>query len=213
MALSTSITYARPDDGLTITATDTTGAYNATTNPGGYGGVNPAVGDFTVSTISVYVPDTETLLPVETAVVIDVFPSFPSSVDGTFSITSTAVFGAEQVFPDGWYIFEWNQTYNTGGGETVVPPVTTNKILFQVVECCIKNQLVSIAGCDCADIEDKKLRLALSVSYLYMLNKRINDLEEITESIVDECEIYNKGVEMVLFMQDVCDEDNCGGCN
>ena len=210
MALAQSFTYELSSDAHTLVMTDTTGAYNATTNPGGYGGVNPAVGDFSAMTVTILRPDPETLLPTN-SVTIDVYPTLPSSSSGTFDLTALLIEGADGVLPDGWYELTVSSTYDVGAETTV--EVVNNKLIFDTAECCIDNLIVSAEGdCGCEGADEKNAKLALSVVYLYALNKRINDAEEIIESIIDECGDYTRGVEMIKYLQDVCDNDGCGGC-
>jgi len=212
MAGELNLSYERQSDGLSIIVTDNTGAFNATTNPGGYGGSNPGVGDFSNFYISCYLPDPVTLFPSSTAVVINAYPSLPSASNGTFDLTSLLLTGTSTtVLADGWYQLIASADYDTGVIEGTLTE-TSNLIMFEVVECCITNMLVKNIGCGCSGTSQKTTNLVKAQLNLEMLQKRaVND--EIVESIVDECSQYNKAVTLLKELQSICDSANCGGCN
>ena len=204
--------YLRASNGLLITATDLTGAYNATTNAGGYGGPNISVGDFTKFEIAVYLPDSVTLLPQSTPVVIDAYPTFPSASNGTFDLTSTLVLGdATTKFIDGWYQFIITGTYDDGGGEATITSDPVNLLMYETVECCIDNLLVKSLGCGCSGSSEKITNLVLAKTNLQTMVQRVS-AGEIIESMVDECDQYNKAVAALLQLQRICDSSNCKGC-
>lgn len=212
LSASPPISYTRAADGLSITATDLTGAYNATTNLTGYGAPNPAATypPFVSSVISVYMPDPETLLPTTTAITIDVASAFPSAVNGTFSITNVLLgLSATTVLKDGVWKFIWTQVYDDGGEQT--QETTTQKVLYQVVECCIDNQIIEAIGC-CDHNEEQYLRWAIAKLYLGLMVPRLDDAGEVIESVIDECGQYNKAATMLLELQEICDNENCAEC-
>lgn len=214
MAIELNLSYARSEDNTYITVTDNTGIYNATTNEGGYGGVNPATTDFSTFSITVTPCDAETLLPTGTPAIISAYSTLPSAAGGSFDLTSEAIIGsADTVLPDGWYLFEVAADYNDGATEGTVT-LTTNKIFFSIVQCCIWNLLVKkkVGGCHSGGDDD--LRLLMAQGWLDELEQRVNETTgEVIESVIDSCDQYNKAVTILGELQDICDNNNCGGCS
>jgi len=211
MALIQTFTYVRSDDYTSIVVTDTTGLYNATTNPGGYGGVNPAEGDFTTFDISIYLPDAETLLPSTTAVVVDAYSALPSDSNGTFTLTSLVLLGvADTVLVDGVYQFG-TSAIDSGGAETEYT-TTTYVAYYQIVECCIDNMIAETVGCGCSGDSKKIQSLSKAIVNLYALSPKVVN-EVITLSPLASCGLWEKAATAILELQDICDNENCGGCN
>jgi hypothetical protein len=194
--------------------TDTTGAYNAMTNPTGYGAPNPTATypPFSSSVVNVYMPDSETLLPSTTAISVNLQPTFPSASNGTFSITNVLLgFSSTYEMPDGVYKFVWTQVYDDGGEQTV--ETTEYLVVYQTVECCINNLIIDSVGCSCHDAEEKQVNLAVINMYLDMMRPKLDAAGEVIPSVVDTCQYYDKAATMILAAQDVCDSENCsGGC-
>ena len=209
MAIELNLTYERSTDGLTVTVTDNTGAYNVSTNPGGYGAPNPSVANFTDFVISCYLPDSLTLLPSSTPVVIDAYPALPSSTNGTFDLTSLIVLGdATTKFIDGWYVFDVSANYNTGLEEGVVT-ATNNLVMFEIVDCCITNLTVKSINCG----SSKKISNLVKANVILDQFRQRTVNGALVDSPIDECGQYNLAVDLLLELQGICDSDNCGGCN
>lgn len=212
MAIQLNNSYVRASSGLLITVTDITGAYNATTNPGGYGGVNPGTGDFSDYNISVYMPDPVTLLPQSTPVVIPAYSTLPSSSSGTFDLTSLLLTGSSTtVLIDGWYQFIVSAAWDTGVASGTAT-LTSNLLMYQLAECCIDNLLVKAIGCGCSGSSKKITNIVKAKTILGTMVPRYVGGEEI-ESMIDECDQYNKAVTSLLELQAICSSSNCGGCN
>lgn len=212
MATVITSTYQRASSGLLITATDTTGAYNATTNPTGYGGPNISVGDFTSFNFNCYLPDSVTLIPQSTPVVIDAYSTLPSASNGTFNITSLLALGdATTKFIDGWYQFIITADYDTGAEQGILTSDPVNLLMYETVQCCMNNLLVKAKGCGCSGSSKKINNIVIAQTNLLTMVQRVS-AGVIIESIVDECDQYNKAVEALLLMQRICDSSNCGGC-
>jgi hypothetical protein len=211
MAIIESNTYVRSSDGLTITVTDTTGAYNVTTNPGGYGAPNPSVGNFSNYNISCYLPDPVTLLPNTTPVVINAYPALPSASNGTFDLTSLLLTGsATTVLIDGWYQFIVSADYNTGLEEGTIT-LTSNLIMFQIVDCCITNLTVKSIDCGCSGGSTKIMNIVKANLMLDQMRERaVNGV--VVESVVDQCGQYYEAAKFILELQRICDSSNCKGC-
>lgn len=205
------LTYARSDDKFSITVTDLTGIFS-TSNTGGYGGPNAAVGDFSTFNITVTLPDPSTLLPGSTSVTVDAFPSLPSAASGTFTLTSLALLGtADTTLVDGVYLFEVSAVYDDGGeGEMTV---STYKAYYEIVGCCIKNMIVDSIGCGCSGATKKVQTLTKAWMDLSMLKPYITENEEVLASPIEQCNQWDKAATLILELQDICDNENCGGCN
>ena len=214
MAVIQTETYVLSADRKTLVATDTTGVYNVTTNPGGYGGVNPAAtyGPFITSTISIRIPDTNTFLPITTSLVVDVSTAWPSAANGLFNITSTILGGGVgAVLPAGWYVIQRDQTYDVGGG-VVTLTTTANLLIFEPIQCCIDNLMVQTYGCSCTKDTTKAIKLAKATSYLALMQQRVVS-GVISQSVIDECGQYQKAAGMLAEMQDLCDAEGCSTCS
>lgn len=209
MAFQQSFKMNRASDGLSIIITDITGAYDATTNPTGYGGPNPAVGDFTALSLSVYLPDPVTLQPQTTPVVITaIYPTLPSETNGTYTITSTALAGSESVLIDGLYQGVVNGTYDIGAGDVAITPITIYKLFYYIAECCWQQNRLETSTCG---NKDKNYKLNLGGGLLLQLQPYINSEGVVTDSYIEQCGAWNTGVNFVLYLQEICNEFNCGG--
>jgi hypothetical protein len=209
MALQQSFKMNRASDGLSIIVTDTTGAYNATTNPTGYGGPNPSVSDFTALSISMYLPDPVTLQPSTTAIPITaIFPTLPSETNGTYTITSTALLGSETVLVDGLYKGIITATYDIGAGDVSISPITIYKPFYYIAECCWQQNMLEVSTCG---DKEKKERLTFGGAILQMLSPYINSLGVVVLSPIEQCENWAVSVPMMLYMKELCEEFNCGG--
>lgn len=212
MPLEQKFTLNRSADKQNLLVTDTTGAYDATTNPGGYGGVNPDVGDFFAFAVAVYLPDPDTLLPQTTAVPITaIYPTLPSATGATYTITSTALVGSTSDLIDGQYRIITSGTYDVGGGDVAATPITVNNVFYSIAECCILKLRADTPLCgDCEECEGKNAKLDRSFSLLYMLSPQVNSVGEVVDSYIQENELWNLGVQYLNYLQEVCDSANCG---
>ena len=209
MALQQSFEMNRASDGLSIIITDTTGAYNATTNPTGYGGVNPSASDFTALAIDIFLPDPVTLQPSTTAIPITaIFPTLPSDSQGTYTITSTALLGSSSVLGDGLYKGIVTGTYDIGAGEVSISPITIYKPFYYIAECCWQQNMLEVSTCG---DKEKKEKLAFGGAILQMLSPYINSLGDVVLSLIEQCENWNKSVEFMLYLKELCEDFNCGG--
>lgn len=212
MALEQRFKINRSTDGQNIILTDLTGAYNATTNPFGYGGVNPAVGDFTALSASVYLPDPITGYPQTTPVVVTaIFPTLPSETSGTYTLTSAVLLGATGTFIDGLYKVVINGTYDIGAGDVAITPITIYKPFYYIGECCWQKARLETPICG---NKEKNVKLDRAGSLIIQLSPYINSTGEITESYVESCEAWDAAVEYILFLREICTSFNCegGGC-
>jgi len=212
MALQQSFKMNRASDGLSIIITDTTGAYNATTNPTGYGGVNPSASDFTAFSFTFYLPDSSTLLPQSTGTTITaVYPTLPSASGASYTVTSATLLGSTSNFIDGQYKIVSAGTYDIGAGDVAATPVTVYAVFADIAKCCIQRLRANTPLCgDCAECEGKNTKLDRAFSLLYMLFPQVNSIGEIVPSYIEENGLYNLGVDYIKYLQEVCDSENCG---
>jgi hypothetical protein len=209
MPLEQTFTLNRSADKQNLLVTDTTGAYDATTNPTGYGGVNPSASDFTALSISMYLPDPVTLQPSTTAIPITaIFPTLPSETNGTYTITSTALLGSETVLVDGLYKGIITATYDIGAGDVSISPITIYKPFYYIAECCWQQNMLEVNTCG---DKEKRDRLSFGGAILQMLSPYINSLGVVVLSPIEQCENWNKSVEFMLYLKELCEEFNCGG--
>lgn len=209
MAFQQSFKMNRASDGLGIIVTDLTGAYDASTNPTGYGGPNPSVSDFTALAIAVYLPDPVTFYPQTTPVnITGIYPTLPSETQGTYLITSTALTGSASVLGDGLVKAVITGTYDIGAGDVSITPITIYKPFYYVAECCYFQNRLNTSTCGNKDANEKLARVG---SILLLLQPYINSVGEVTLSYVEQCEAWNESVSMISYMNDVCSEFNCGG--
>lgn len=212
MALEQRFSANRSSDGLSIIITDLTGAYDATTNKGGYGGVNPSVSDFTALTLSCFLTDSITAYPQSSAVNITaIFPTLPSEVNGTYTIPSADLLGATGVFTDGVYKFVMNGTYDIGAGDVAITAVTFYKVFYYIGECCWQQNRLETPLCN---NKEKNEKLSRAGAILMLLSPYINSEDEVTESYIESCEAWDTGAEYVLYLREVCELFSCdgGGC-
>lgn len=156
MAFRAKICVQLSDDCTTAYFFDTTGVYNAITNPTGYGTPNPEVSDFTTATL--------TLLLAGATVAeapIDIFgsPAFPTD-DSTIAWQVNASDYGLTTFTTGLTRFTY-RIDNTGSGDTAIAYNATTLVLSACeYECCVKQKQLAIIkdpkACSCDDdrIED-----------------------------------------------------------
>src|SRR5689334_15376843 len=88
-----------------------TGAFDAVLNPGGWGGVNPAIGDAQSATLDVTLLD-------GTVVTFDMYPTFPNITGTVFEITNVMLgLGATDPIVDWISSMTYTVTGDAGGGD------------------------------------------------------------------------------------------------
>jgi len=204
MALELNLTFQRSLDRTSILVTDLTGSGST-----GYGGSNPAVGDFSAFSISVTPADATTYAATGTAVAINAYPSLPSATDGTFTITSLALLGsADTIIPDGVYKFDITGTY--GDADDTVT-ATFYAVYYEITECCIQDLIMNLSRTNCA-AESPQAQNA-NFAMLVLTNLRPVVFNGVVgDSYVVANEYWNDAASMLVFLNDICDSDNCEGC-
>ncbi len=161
MAFQPKFTVSLGSDCHSFIITDTTGNYNASTNPTGWGTPNPATSDVTRITLSVtnlYTGVTyDDIVALAYTTAVTVFPTSDLEIDGV-SI-------GDVVMPDGLYEFTYTIVIS---GTTTYVAESTNILLCQ--SCCKIKKLASKVKIDCGCCNDKcaeKITRFLEADALY----------------------------------------------
>jgi len=105
MATIARISVTSANNGKSFDVTDATGAYNATTNTGGYGSPNFTTGDVTAATVQV------TAFGSTSTYSVNVYSTLPSSASASFTINNDDIgFEDDEVIADGIYLIRYNLT-------------------------------------------------------------------------------------------------------
>ena len=147
MALFLNFNIKQSDNARELAFTETTGAYNGSTNPGGWGTPNPATTDVTTSARLSILPPGAT-----TATIINVSSTHPT-VDKTIEVVIRSQdlgLGTDAILPDGL----WEMSYYVE--DTVAVPnvtYTNDQTIFVSgqARCCVYGLLadIDISCCDC----------------------------------------------------------------
>jgi len=145
MAFQPKFTVSLGSDCHSFIITDTTGNYNASTNPTGWGTPNPATSDITRITLSVknlYTNITyDNIVALTYTTAVTVFPTSDLEIDGV-SI-------GDVVMPDGLYEF----TYTIVISDTTTYIATSNNILL-CESCCKIKTIAANLDLDCGCCND-----------------------------------------------------------
>lgn len=140
MALTPTIQVCLNSACDTLTLTETTGVYNASTNTGGYGAPNITTSDVETVLLTVIAPD-------DTEYEIDLTATdFPSSNDEFEYELDLADLGNRTSIEDGY----WQFVYEVVDGATTYT-ATKNYMFYCESECCVAKLLAKVEPdeCDC----------------------------------------------------------------
>lgn len=157
MALEVSTTTDLSRDGKTITFTETTGAYNAITNPTGYSAPNPPISDMIAATLVVTAPD-----GIEYE--FDLFTEgFPNSTNPTFEITADMIGGVEDnTIIDGLYTFVYTVTESGPVFYSFIDKVA----FYHNIKCCVFKAITNVEAIDC-NCSDSSMKYTVEMWALY----------------------------------------------
>lgn len=158
MAFSPKICVTKNTDCESIIITDATGVYSAS-NPGGYGDVNPEIADFHFANIVIEKRNSDGTYTTSDLSPIDVYGDFPSSSDGTITITGEdAGYGSGSNFDDGIYRI----TYNLGTDVANEYAVSYYFSQTCAIDCCYQQVSLEASTCNCVcdDINNKLKNIA-----------------------------------------------------
>lgn len=165
-----------------IVFADTTGSYNVTTNPGGYGTPNPAYGDISSTLITFVLSNGDT-------VVIDDF--IPTGSDFSRTITSvelgyTSGTIADQIVTVTYQVF--------AEGTCQIGMKTTGVLLYCNTETCINQKITSTLNndCSCEDTNGAATNVVWEMlmeldSIKYVASKNIGCIDGKIESLYQKC--------------------------
>lgn len=158
MAIFVDFNVKQSDNAKELLFTETTGAYNITSNTGGYGAPNEPHTDATAATLDVTDPS-------GTTTTINLFggaPDYPKDdLNNEHSIRTQALgLGDDLEFPDGIYTFKYDVTLPVQG-------VVSNEqciLISGKARCCVYGMLATVDLCDC-DGSDLKRALEAFTYY------------------------------------------------
>lgn len=148
MALDLKINITQADNGAFITLYDTTGAYDAGTNPGGYGAPNPATTDLNAATLQLYKMNED---------------GSYTSVYGPTSVYTAGVFPTDDTtyglditldLEDGYYKAIYTVTDGAVSPEENYS-VTDYFTFYADARCCFKQKALKVENCKCGCSEVK----------------------------------------------------------
>lgn len=189
MALKTNFTYRQSGDLKTLYIYDTTGVYDATTNPTGWGAPNPEIGDATSDIIAIQEVGSSTIYEIQ------MYSLLPNITSVGFAVDSSMIGqGVDSEIKDGQYIFTRKTIVN---GTTYVK--TMRVFIVGQLKCCADSMLdMDKPGCSC---ESGKLTPASILQYaLFTLKKAFKTQK------------FEKANEIYRYAQDLCKEKNCKTC-
>ena len=165
MALALDISVCQTGDCKYIIFKELTGAYNASSNPTGYGAPNKTVANAKAATLAITLTD-------GTIVTLNLYSTFPTSTctdSYTLSSFSLALSAANALasIPDGLYKFVYTVTFSDETTATV-----TKKVLFSCQVKCGKNSLFAalpLCDCDCKDNEEFENAMYAQTMYNQLL--------------------------------------------
>lgn len=148
---------------------DLTGAYDVTTNPGGWNAPNKDISKANTATLYIWLP------LATTPVIINIFTSsFPTiTTTQVYNITTSALgLGSSAVLPDGIYTIQYVVTGDDGDGSNPFSyntsetfPITTQ------TQCCIDKMFLVLDPCGCKCGDDKLMQAFWAQSLLTQAEK------------------------------------------
>lgn len=183
-------TETTPNKNGTGTFIETTLTYSGT-NTHGWGTPNPEIADATEASLTIYLPNTTTLLPDSTtSVVIDLLTEdFPNTDYTPYIITNEILGGdADTRIPDGIYQFDYLVYVNDTDAYT-----HSSYVLFDSnVNCCIANlaETVDATKCGCGKAASKfeKASLALTAARFAMDCPNITNAAKNLRAAIEICD-------------------------
>ena len=178
-----------------ILITDTTGTYNVTTNPSGYGAPNFVATDCDACTIVVTPPNEDAL----TAINLVTLASFPAS-GSTATLDYETDLGGTGTMPSGIWTFAITTTFADGSQAPNTSTYTVYANIQCSTDCCIMelSQLVDADSC-CDDCEDEALEKF----------KKAKMLQDAVAAAF-ECEQYERANRLQVQLDALCADTDCG---
>ena len=144
MGLQLDFNIRESDNTKELRFIETTGLYNAVSNPGGYGVLNDFPSSATIVTLKI-TPPNGTQVAIDMLIPVSGFPTFDKNVEYIIKGQDLGI-GTDVNLPDG----VWDVTYEvtTPGEASMV--VDIQKIFISGrARCCVNNMLCDVDLCDC----------------------------------------------------------------
>lgn len=135
---------------------ETTGAYNVSTNPTGWGAPNDILANVSTWSIAIYKPDSVTLLPGTTPVTLSNPAGLPTAtIPNSLTISPQQIgYATGESLPDGIYQFVYTVDVVIGGPAPIdnTYTITQYVLIYAGVQCCAGKLAVKAAssGCGCS---------------------------------------------------------------
>jgi hypothetical protein len=189
LALKINFSYSQSSDAKLLYIYDTTGVYDAVTNPGGWGGANVGVGLATSDKILIQKVGSSVSYEIQ------MFPTLPNILGTPYVIDSSMLgLGVDAQIEDGQYIITRDVIANS------VSYRTTKRVFFiSILKCCADTMLDAEApGCSC---EKGKLTNASILQYsIFTLKKAFKSQK------------FEKADQIYRYAQSLCKDKNCKNC-
>jgi hypothetical protein len=149
MSLFIDFNIKQSDNAKELSFTETTGIYNASTNPGGYGAPNDNPADVTALELKI-TPPGGTEVVINMLIPATGFPTENKSLEYIIKSQNIGL-GTDIELSDGLYIIKYAVTSPSGG---TIAEVSTQKILISgKARCCVAKLMACIDLCDCDGTE------------------------------------------------------------
>lgn len=240
MAIALTLDITKASDCKSLTIAETTGAYNSTTNLGGYNSPNFTVADVTAATIDF------TRLNSTNTYTVDVYPTLPTtSSSTTFLIDSSDVgFGSGEAISDGIYELTYtvtghfnitalstgSKTFTVAGDKTEVFAIgdtfeitgsTNNNSTFTIVDITLSagNTIFTVSETVGATV-DGQINFSFNTSYHLIFCCTATCCLNDKRSQLDNCECSDCNDDLLnlinkirTFLEAAIDAANCGKPN
>jgi hypothetical protein len=194
MALTPSIQLCLKSTCDELTFKETTGVYNASTNTGGYGAPNTAIGDITTAVLTVTDPDGEEY---EINLFTEDFPSDDEDFEYTIDLGDL---GSRTSIEDGY----WQFSYAVSNGVTTYT-ANISYFFYCNAECCVNKLLAKISTCEtCLDDKVNNKKISDYIKARAFLGALRNAATCFNEDAFDS---------ILSLINKICTNSNCNTCN
>lgn len=204
MTLRPNFNVCLSDDLKSFKFYDFTKAYSATTNPTGYGTVNPATTDVTNAYIEVTLPGTNVVVSIQIkgGTIVSDLPT--TDTTKYFTVTNVLLgLTSSDKLPDGVYTIGYRLT-GTYNGDAFEESNSCKRFFTGQVELCLDKKLVALeapdSDCGCSDPDSE-------------INK-VNKLLVLLTSAIYAASVYkiNKATKILEYVTDICNNEPCEDC-